>query len=150
LSPLGLSPGLLYSVISHLKIELSKIWVVTSSAAGRTLDEILGETGWEGEHDCYLVEDPFTRFNEGKLIYYCVLPDALEASRIVVNITGGSTALQFAVQDAARRLRGIECSTGDHGLGRPAFGGRTAGRPVLFGGGHLAKRVMMGQTERMQ
>ncbi len=109
-SPLGLSRGLLFSALTCLEATPSKLWVVTSERAAEALPEVLEKAKWQGTHDVYLMKDAHFGFKEGELLFYSLLPDALEADTVVVNVTGGTTAMQFALQDAAGRLEDLGCN----------------------------------------
>jgi len=106
ISPLGMSPGLLFSAISHLRDRLWKVWVISSAQAVQALEEIKAHSGFSGCVDVVQVDDPFTCFQEGDNFYCSVRSDALQADKVVVNLTGGTTALQFVIQEAADRLKG--------------------------------------------
>jgi len=107
ISPLGMSPGLLFSAVQHLRDGLGKIWLLSSEQAIRSLEEIKKYAQFDGSFDSFLVRDPFTCFNETEPFYNKVLYDAQHAHKVIVNITGGTTALQYVIQDVADRLKGI-------------------------------------------
>ena len=101
LSPLGLSPGLLYSAVMLIKPQ--KIVILTSEAAQACLPEIMDRCGFDGEQETIIIDDPFLAFDQWERIQPVVEMIA-EADEVWVNITGGTTALQYLVQKAARSL----------------------------------------------
>lgn len=105
ISPLGMSSGLLFSAISHLRERLWKVWVISSDKAVEALDEIKEKSGFGGEIEVMQAENPFTCFEQGNDFYDRVHADALQAGQVVVNLTGGTTALQFVVQETADLLK---------------------------------------------
>ena len=101
LSPLGLSPGLLYSALILLKPE--KTLVLTSKDAGGCLPEIYRQCGYEGLQEAIFIEDPFLAFDQWERIKPLVDSIAV-TDEVWVNITGGTTALQYLIQKAAQYL----------------------------------------------
>ena len=103
LSPLGLSPGLLYSALMQLKPE--KTLILTSEAAGACLPDIYRQAGYIGIQEVILIADPFLAFDQWERIKPMV--DSISATdEVWVNITGGTTALQYLMQKAANYLAG--------------------------------------------
>src|SRR5205085_1528 len=107
-APLGLSPGALYSAVRHT--QPGRLLVLTSSAARARLDEALAAAG-RPDLDCFTIElqDPHAGFGEvGAVASDEQLRRALlSAEEVVISVTGGTTALQFAaerVRDRAREL----------------------------------------------
>ena len=101
LSPLGLSPGLLYSAIMLIKPE--KVLILTSEAAQACLPEIFARCSYRGEYETIIVDDPFLAFDQWIRIEP-VIAKVFETDEVWVNITGGTTALQHLVQKAAGKL----------------------------------------------
>lgn len=99
ISPLGLSKGLLYSALSHVGPD--SIFVISSQNAVDDLDEIANQSVWSGNRDLYLMRDPFTGFDEKEAVFEQVLPLIKGSQKIVVNITGGTTAMQHIMQQIA-------------------------------------------------
>jgi len=109
LSPLGLSPGVLFTVLKVLKPH--KLVVVTTRVQEKNIANICGEAGYSGACFVYTVEDPFTSFKQGadfcKKIQAQLERWEVNKADLMVNITGGTTALQFLVQQAAEHFSGI-------------------------------------------
>jgi len=109
-SPLGLSKGLLFSALTGLGVSPSKLWVVSSHQAASAVPEILEKAGWTGSVQVYYMRDSHFGFQEGELLSYSLLPDALNSDRVIVNITGGTTAIQHVIKEAATMLEHLGCS----------------------------------------
>ncbi len=107
-TPLGLSPGVLYSALLHCRP--AEVWVFTSEQGRALAGEAFERAGFGGIS--HLVEvDPFAfgalpwKQDEGLAVR---LREAVgAATEIVVNITGGTTALQYLVERAADFARRI-------------------------------------------
>lgn len=98
-SPLGLSQGLLYSALKHIKP--SRAVIITSQQSSGNIEEIMGAAEWEGDFDILLMKEPFTGFDEAEDILRRVQPILGNHGEVVVNITGGTTAMQYIVQEVA-------------------------------------------------
>ncbi|NYE58839.1 hypothetical protein [Carboxydothermus ferrireducens] len=102
ISPLGMSPGLLYSALYHVKPDF--LFCLTSEKGKEKLPEIMEKAGYMGGYSVFIVDDPFTSFHKTEEVWKS-LKDLLDSdAEIVVNITGGTTALQYLVQKTAERL----------------------------------------------
>lgn len=107
LSPLGLSPGLLYSALATVKPH--HLVVLTSKKAADPLNQIIKKAKYNGTTEVIYVEDPFTCFQQADAKVGELL-DVLKSTPCVINLTGGTTALQFIVQQTGTALenRGAE------------------------------------------
>gem|GEM_PF-623952 len=102
-TPLGLSRGVLYSALKLIRPDV--LVVVTSEEAGRAIPEILETCGCsELQTKVVQLADAHYGFKEAKEI----IPGNRDlskcmglAGKVVVNITGGTTAMQFAVERLA-------------------------------------------------
>ncbi|MDN5293999.1 MAG: hypothetical protein PWQ31_1304 [Eubacteriales bacterium] len=105
ISPLGTSPGLLYSALAH--VQPQRLIVITSELAAQRLPEILSRAGFTGTWMAVCVQDPFTCFHEVDKVWRQIILSfpPWEDGRFTVNITGGTTALQYVVQKVAARLK---------------------------------------------
>jgi CRISPR-associated Csx2 family protein len=103
LSPLGLSRGLLFSALHHIRPD--EAFIVTSETSIGALQEITLRAGWNGDLNYYVMREPFTGFAEVKWLMEAMQSYASRCERIVVNITGGTTAMQYAVQQVADDYR---------------------------------------------
>ncbi|CAA7602823.1 CRISPR-associated protein, TM1812 family [Acididesulfobacillus acetoxydans] len=105
LSPLGLSAGPLFSALRRLAPE--HVLVLTSQEADADLPRITEHAEYQGTLQKIVVEDPFTCFQELPQIEAEIsrAVESLPNVEIFVNITGGTTALQYAVQEVASSLR---------------------------------------------
>jgi hypothetical protein len=95
-SPLGLSRGLLYSALRLVPAD--KCLVIGSQRSLAALDEIRDRAEYQGEIITYTMHDPFTGFTEIPEMLDRVSPTLIFAASVVVNVTGGTTAQQCAVQ----------------------------------------------------
>lgn len=104
-TPLGTSPGTLYSVLRHNPAD--QVVVLTSEDGVTGIDGAKKAAGFEGEISVVLVDDPFRCFDVEPILKKCrKLITTPPPYRLVVNITGGTTALQLAAQAAYREHRG--------------------------------------------
>lgn len=103
-SPLGLSYGVLYSAI--LLVRPSRVVVVTSSEAIVNLHTALDAARFyhtRFEVETHLLEDPLAGFAEGRALARFLAVSA--GSHNVVNLTGGTTALQDCIRSVGDYLR---------------------------------------------
>ncbi len=101
LSPLGLSPGLLYSALMTIKPQ--SLVVLTSDEGENSLPSIIKKASYYGSVSVVHVDDPFNCF-EISLKKTEELLDILGKNPCVVNLTGGTTALQFIIQRTGSAL----------------------------------------------
>jgi hypothetical protein len=101
LTPLGLSKGLLFTLWQRYP-DIERTIILTSAETVNSIEEVKKITGYSGEIKICLVQDPFTAFDqiENK---WKEIKDFLK-SNIIVNITGGTTALQYLVEKIQQRL----------------------------------------------
>mgnify|MGYP001361149581 CR=1 FL=1 len=106
-SPLGLSKGLLFSALRHTNPD--SLLVLTSRDAAYHIDDICARAGWVGEKlpNC-IMEDPHSGFHEADDIAESVAEYLLKADKIVLNITGGTTALQYMAQKMGAKARQMD------------------------------------------
>lgn len=106
-APLGLAPGALFSAVRHLAPE--QLLVVTSTQARGRLAEALAQAG-RPELKRWVIElaDPHQGFGEiGGKLDERLRRLLVAAGEVVVSLTGGTTALQYAAQrigEEAERL----------------------------------------------
>ncbi len=103
ITPLGLSPGLLYTAVKQVKPGM--LIVVTSAKARDKLYEALEEAEYSYPYHVVLIEDVHLGFDEAQPIADHIesLLDGIQD--VVVNITGGTTALQYVLQHTSDRLK---------------------------------------------
>jgi hypothetical protein len=102
-SPLGLSRGLLYSALRLVPAD--RCLVIGSQRSLAALDEIRDRAEYPGEIITYTMRDPFTGFTEIPEMLDRVMPTVTAAAQVVVNVTGGTTAQQCAVQAIAKKAK---------------------------------------------
>lgn len=98
-SPLGLSKGLLYSALKH--IQPRQAVVITSQQSAVDIQEIVEKTGWRGDLTVKTMKEPFTGFDEMERIVREIQPVLWNSEEVIFNITGGTTAMQYIVQEVA-------------------------------------------------
>ncbi|MCL6649062.1 MAG: hypothetical protein K6U89_12085 [Chloroflexi bacterium] len=104
-TPLGLSPGVLYSALKLL--QPASLMVVTSATAAPRLEEAIEQAG---ARDLPLLvrqlDDPYLGFRQvDQLIDPEVDRALINARQVVLNLTGGTTVLQYAVERIGRRAQ---------------------------------------------
>jgi CRISPR-associated DxTHG motif protein len=101
-TPLGLSPGVLYTAFAQLAPSLTL--VITSEEARPVVDDVARRAAYDAARvRVYTVRDPHQCFRERSELEAWVRPVLLDTSRVVLNITGGTTALQYLVETVGRR-----------------------------------------------
>ena len=101
-SPLGMSPGLLFSALYHVKPDF--LFCLTSEKGKERLPDIMEKAGYMGGYSVFLVDDPFTAFHLTEKVWESLKDWLVSEAEVFVNITGGTTALQYLVQKTAERL----------------------------------------------
>jgi CRISPR-associated DxTHG motif protein len=104
-TPFGLSPGILYTALCArgLPRSIAHVLVVTSPDAAARLEEACQRAGWDpGRLSVYTVRDPFLCFDEAEEFLRQWRPRLVHLGGLVVNVTGGTTAMQYLVERLAR------------------------------------------------
>lgn len=102
-APLGMSPGVLYSAIC--KTRPDSVLVLCSEQAEQGIDTALRKAGFEGERKVLVMQDPFNGHDEIKTIMRQVRETLLNADKVLVNLTGGTTMMGIAVQRMFEQAR---------------------------------------------
>lgn len=96
-TPLGLTPGLLYSAVK--RTQPATALVITSSQGRARLDEALRAAGSELAPVVREMDDPHAGFREIRRLLDDEVRRLLIASRLVIlNLTGGTTVMQYVVE----------------------------------------------------
>jgi hypothetical protein len=104
-TPLGTSPGTLFSVLRHSAA--AQVVVLTSREGMARIAEVQRAIGFRDEITVVQVDDPFRCFDAAPIVTRCREAITIAAPyRLVVNVTGGTTALQLAAQAVYREYRG--------------------------------------------
>jgi CRISPR-associated Csx2 family protein len=98
-TPFGRAPGVLFTALTRRAPDIAL--VVTSREARSTLDEVRTRSGWGGAAHVFEVADAHACFGEVRRVIDWARPHLLEASQIDINITGGTTALQYLAERVA-------------------------------------------------
>ncbi|MBN2253221.1 MAG: hypothetical protein JW701_05940, partial [Kosmotogaceae bacterium] len=105
LTPLGTSPGVLYTLIKRLNPD--RVIVITSKKGEEELPEICEKAGFDhNKIRSYLFKDPFTGFEEIQDVMKRMSSDfPIDiTSRITVNLAGGTSFLQYVTGEFAEVL----------------------------------------------
>jgi len=104
-TPLGRSPGVLFSAVRAARP--AGLLVVTSSDAQVTMTEALERAEYRGaEPQTVVLRDPFSGYASAvRDAEKGLARDAVQYGRVVVNVTGGTTAMQIAVEQLAAQVR---------------------------------------------
>jgi len=103
-SPLGFNYGVLYSAL--LLVRPSRVVVVTSRQAITNLHPALDAAKFfhsKFEAETHMLDDPFGGFEEGRLLSRLLASSA--GTQNVVNLTGGTTAMQDCMHSICSQLR---------------------------------------------
>jgi CRISPR-associated DxTHG motif protein len=114
ISPLGTIPGALFTAIKRAKPD--QLLIVTSEQGEKLVAEILRAAGRENlSPHCALLDDPFNGFSEVRQITRSLRKeyglDWIRAGEIVVNLTGGTTCLGWAVTQLESNLKRMSLNT---------------------------------------
>jgi hypothetical protein len=122
-SPLGLSKGSLFTAI--VKTRPDHVVVITSEEGAKLVDEIVAQAksllNKSFTFEVHTVSDPFTSFVSGRKLAKALAMRKVPilgipqggSSENIVNLAGGTTALQDAVQYIARLLDAKEIAVID-------------------------------------
>lgn len=100
-TPLGLSPGVLYTALVREQPDV--VLIVTSPAAAARIGEVCRNAGFdEARVTACEVGDPHTCYLEAEKLVQRENRVLLAAGRLTANVTGGTTALQCLVERLAR------------------------------------------------
>ena len=97
-TPMGASVGLLFSAVSAIKPD--RVIVLTSQKFIDKAKEACEKGGFKDYSKLHIIiiEDAFCGFNEAKRIVKEMSSFCGEAKEIKLNLTGGTTAMQWAMQ----------------------------------------------------
>jgi hypothetical protein len=98
ITPLGNSKGLLYTAIKLINPD--RIVVLTSEKLKDMVEEICKQTAFTDANKIQveIIEDPFSGFEEGAYLAKKMVLSLKNVKNLYVNFTGGTTAMQFAMQ----------------------------------------------------
>jgi len=113
ITPLGLSPGVLFSALSAIKP--TGLLVLTSVEASESVTEACHRAGFDGKLRIHTVQDPWAGFEEVKrLTAFKPESDLPELflwlagfDESVINLTGGTSLLAFAAERVGEKLAGF-------------------------------------------
>lgn len=105
INSLGNSKGSLYSALALVKPD--SLFVIASETSKDNIKEIIEKAGWFGINEKYLMKDPFAGFTEKDAIVSKAKGLIDQSEKVVVNLTGGTTVMQFLIQSLSDYARGI-------------------------------------------
>lgn len=98
-TPLGSSRGLLYTAIKLVKPD--RVVVLTSDKFKDTVEEVCQKADFIDNNKIHIkvINDPFSGFEEGAQLATEVVSNLKNIKDLYVSFTGGTTAMQFAMQE---------------------------------------------------
>ena len=102
-TPLGMSPGVLYSAIK--KARPDSVLVLCSEQAKAGIPEALDHGAFSGNHESLIMRDPFNGISEIGRLLKKSRKVCLNADEVQVNLTGGTTMMGIAVQRIYEQAR---------------------------------------------
>lgn len=119
-SPIGERPGVLFSALEAFRTldqgDPTLCLVVCSAETQGTVDEALSKAGYTGSVELLVLDDPFRGVEEMRKKAKAMRRHFVGADSVVVNVTGGTTLMGFAIQALAQRARGFACPVRRFGL----------------------------------
>jgi hypothetical protein len=105
ITPVGLSSGVLYS--GALRVKPDRFLIVSSREAAPLIPQALERAGVrDWPRQLLSLEDPFLGYREIDRYMGAVMDRAfVDVDEIIVNVTGGTTVMQYAVERLAARAR---------------------------------------------
>ena len=102
-TPLGMGPGVLYSAIK--KVQADSVLVLCSEQAKAGIPEALSHSAFSGNHESLIMRDPFNGIDEIDEILKKSRKVCLDADKVLVNLTGGTTMMGITVQRIYEQAR---------------------------------------------
>jgi hypothetical protein len=100
ITPLGLSPGVLFTALRNLSPDLTL--VITSRDAEALVREAIERAGKDPARvQAHVVAEPHRCFDEVGPVIAWARPTLLDAKEVLINVTGGTTAMQYLVERIA-------------------------------------------------
>ncbi|NCB47688.1 hypothetical protein EOM81_11810, partial [bacterium] len=121
ITPMGASVGLLYSALSLIKPD--KAVVLTSEKFQDKVAEAAEKAGFSDMSKIHveIIKDVFCGFDEANALAKKLCSHTDNAGKIEVNLTGGTTAMQWAIQAAYEAIQQKLGNPGKEKLARVAF-----------------------------
>lgn len=121
ITPMGASVGLLYSALSLIKPD--RVVVLTSDKFQSIVAEVAEKAGFSDMSKIHveIIKDVFCGFDEANALAKKLCSHIDNAGKIEVNLTGGTTAMQWAIQAAYEAIQQKLGNPGKEKLARVAF-----------------------------
>jgi CRISPR-associated Csx2 family protein len=105
ITPMGASFGLLFTALK--KCNPDKVCILTSEKFKGNALEACHKAGYKDENyiKVFIINDPFAGFNETPELIKQVWSEIKEAENILINLTGGTTAMQWAMQSLYEKIK---------------------------------------------
>ena len=118
---MGASVGLLYSALSLIKPD--RVVVLTSDKFQSRVSEAAEKAGFSDMSKIHveIIKDVFCGFDEANALAKKLCSHIDNAGKIEVNLTGGTTAMQWAIQAAYEAIQQKLGNPGKEKLARVAF-----------------------------
>jgi len=104
-SSLGLSPGLLYSALKN--VEPEQCLLITSEKALFSLEGVIRRSEYTGTYTTLTMNDPWSGFGEANDLVIRARDCLVSADEVICNATGGTTAMQYAIQQLAESAKSL-------------------------------------------
>jgi len=95
-TPLGMCPGVLFSAIK--KVQPDSVLVLCSEQAKAGMTGALNHAAFAGKCESLIMQDPFNGIDEINKLSEQSRRACLDADKVLVNLTGGTTMMGIAVQ----------------------------------------------------
>ena len=120
MSPIGMTPGVLFSALKACQEEAGEFpvrcLVVCSCKTKERIAEAVDCAAYKGEVQHLLLKDPHSGLDEIKALRKASRRHFIDATEVVVNVTGGTTVMGVAVQALADTARSLACPVRRFGL----------------------------------
>ena len=107
-SPLGNTPGVLFSAIKSLAEATSErdvCLVISSQQAQRNMDEALDRAGFAGKRELLLFQNPYSGLQERDKLLEKATEYVLKAEETHVNLTGGTSLMGLLSEEIAVKAK---------------------------------------------
>jgi hypothetical protein len=99
--PVGLTPGVLYSAMSH--VQPARVIVICSTASSAAIDDAVVQTGRPVEVMRLTMHDPYCGVDEFKSLVMQAVVWLFEADDVRANLTGGTTLMGVLAGELVKR-----------------------------------------------
>ncbi|MCD6460470.1 hypothetical protein J7L67_07370 [bacterium] len=111
ISPLGLAPGMLYTLLSMeeiVKCYLAELMLITSEQAQKCIEECLEKVGRAIPYTPFCLKNPYIDILSEKDIKDKWLDKIISADKIIINYTGGTSIMQVNIVRISNIIRSYD------------------------------------------